>query len=358
MADPALEKDRSVPDIKVFIDSDNEPIPLEVDLDIREVIVCDYVTGAGWFCIHLSNWSADEQKFKYVDGPLIKEGAKVKIQLGYDDNKTTLIKGEITALEPEFNVDEAPTLKAQGYDSLHRFRRGRKTKSYLKLKDSDIARQIASNLGLSAQVEDTQVTHEYLLQNNLTDIDFLLERARRIRYELIIEDGTMHFRKAANNKEKVVTLEYGLTLQSFYPRLSTMSQVSEVLVQGWDVKTKKAIVGRARSGDAEPNPRGQQLGAGITESAFFATKNTIIDKPIFSEGEANQIAKGKFNDMAVEFITGEGMTVGNGDIKAGNVIELLNLGRRFSGLYYVTSATHTVGSTGYSTKFTVERNAT
>ena len=246
----------------------------------------------------------------------------------------------------------------QGYDSLHRFRRGRKTKSYLQQKDSDIARQIASTLGLSAQVEDTEVTHEYLLQDNLTDIDFLMERARRIRYELVIENGTLHFRKAANDKSKVVSMEFGMTLRSFCPRLSTVSQVSEVLVQGWDAKKKEPITGSARSADAVSKMGGQQLGANITEGAFFSTKNIIIDKPVFSKGEADQIAKGMFNNMAVGFITGEGKAIGNGDIKAGTVIELLKLGTRFSGLYYVTSATHTIDSSGYTTKFTVERNAT
>jgi phage protein D len=356
MAEPALEQVRVAPDHKVLIDGSE--LPLEVLVDVMDVTVCDYAAGASWFCVNMNNWHSDRQEFKYSDGPRFKEGVKLEVTLGYDARIVSLIKGEVTTLEPEFNQDEAPTLKVQGYDSLHRFRRGRKTKSYIRQKDSDIARQIASNLGLSVQAEDTQVTHEYLLQDNLSDIDFLLERARRIRYEVVVENGTMHFRKVANDKSKVVSLEYGFTLRSFYPRLSTVSQVSEVLVQGWDAKTKKAIKGQARSGDVVSKMGGRQLGASITEGAFFAAKDIIVDKPVFSEGEANQIAKGKFNDMAAEFITGEGTAIGNGDIKAGKVIELLKLGERFSGFYYVTSATHTIDSTGYTTKFTVERNAT
>jgi phage protein D len=356
MTEPALQQVRVAPDYKVLLDG--REMPPDAGLDVLDVTVSNYAAGASSFCVNMNNWHSDRQEFKYSDGPLIKEGVKLEVTLGYDTAVISLIKGEVTALEPEFNQDEAPTLNVQGYDLLHRFRRGRKTKSYLQLKDSEIVRQIASNLGLTAEVDDTEVTHEYLLQNNLTDIDFLLERARRIRYELVIEDGTLHFRKTANDKSKVVSLEYGFTLRSFYPRLSTASQVSEVLVQGWDVKTKKAITGRARSGDEVSKMGGRQLGASITESAFFAAKNIIIDQPIFSEGEANQIAKGKFNEMALEFITGEGTAIGNGDIQAGGVIELTKLGQRFSGLYYVTSATHTIDSTGYTTKFTVERNAT
>jgi len=357
MAEPIEGKERSIPDIKVRVNGTD--LPPEIDADIIEVSVCDHVSGASWFCVNFSIWDSNQQEFKYIDEQRFKEGAKLEIGLGYDESTVVaLIKGEVTTLEPEFNEDGGPTLKVEGYDSLHRFRRGKKTKSYLNQKDSDIARKIASELGLGAEVEDTGIQHDYLLQNNLSDIDFLLERARRIRYELTIEDGKLVFRKAANNKDKAVTLELGLTLRSFYPRLSTVSQVSEVIVQGWDMKTKQAIKGQARSGDAVSKMGGAQLGASITESAFFAAKNIIIHKPIFSEGEANQIAKGEFNEMAVDFITGEGTAIGNIDVRAGKVVELLGLGTRFSGFYYVTSATHIIDESGYSTKFTVERNST
>ncbi|HEV2860983.1 MAG TPA: hypothetical protein VGX48_08260 [Pyrinomonadaceae bacterium] len=356
MREPALEQVRVSPDYKIFLDG--RELPTEVAVDVLDVTVCSYATGASWFCVTMNNWHSDEQEYKYSDGPRIREGVKLDVTLGYDAITVNLIRGEVTALEPEFNQDEAPTLRVHGYDLLHRFRRGRKTKSYTQLKDSDIARQIASGLGLTAEVDDTEVTHEYLLQDNLTDIDFLLERARRIRYELLVEDGKLKFRKAANDRGRVVTLEFGFTLRSFYPRLSTASQVSEVLVQGWDPKKKQAITGRARAGDEVSKMGGRRLGAAVAESAFFPTKNVITDQPVFSEGEANQMARGKFNDMAVEFITGEGTAIGNGDIQAGSVVELTKLGQRFSGLYYVTSAKHTIDPKGYTTTFTVERNAT
>jgi uncharacterized protein len=134
--------------------------------------------------------------------------------------------------------------------------------------------------------------------------------------------------------------------------------VSEVVVQGWDPKTKEAIVGQARPGDEVSKMQGAQLGATITEQAFFATQSFIVNTPVFSEGEATQIAKGKFNDLVIDFISGEGTAIGNTDIRAGRVVELLKLGQRFSGLYYVTSSTHCVNQSGYITRFTVARNAT
>jgi phage protein D len=51
--------------------------------------------------------------------------------------------------------------------------------------------------------------------------------------------------------------------------------------------------------------------------------------------------------------------MGNPGIGAGTVVELLGLGRRFSGLYYVTACTHAISARrGYSTTFTVRRSAT
>jgi phage protein D len=197
-----------------------------------------------------------------------------------------------------------------------------------------------------------------VLQNNLSDVDFLLERARRIGFEVVVRDKTLHFRKKSNNKDKLVSLDFGMTLTSFFPRLNTLGQVSDVVVQGWNPKTKEAISGKAQPGDENSKMGGSKLGASISKEAFFKATAFVVNRPVFTEGEASQIAKGRFNEMAVDFITGEGTAIGNTDIRAGEVIELNGLGKRFSGLYYITSSTHEVGPKGYRTRFTVGRNTT
>jgi|SoiMethySBSTD1v2_1073268.scaffolds.fasta_scaffold325558_2 uncharacterized protein len=356
MTEPALQVERSTPSFKIF--TAGSELPIETALDVYEVKVSDYVEGAGMFTITFNNWNSDRQEFKSIGVSQMTEGTEVEVKAGFNDGVKSLLIGEVTALEPEFTENQAPMLKVHGYDRLHRFRRGRKTRSFLQMKDSDIAQKIAGELQLRADTEDTQITHDYVLQSNQSDIDFLLERARRIDFEVIVKDKTLFFHKAANDKSKVISIEYGLTLKTFYPRLSTMKQVSEVVVQGWNHKTKEAIVGRAQQGDERTMMNGQNLGVAITKSAFSSSTNVVVTKPVFSQGEANQIAKGLFNEMTVDFITGEASAIGNPDIRAGKVIEILKVGQRFSGPYYVTSSTHLVSSRGYITKFTFARNAT
>jgi phage protein D len=161
----------------------------------------------------------------------------------------------------------------------------------------------------------------------------------------------------ANNRGQAITLTFKDKLKSFYPRLTTLGQVSEVVVQSWDPKNKRAIVARSRTGDETSKMGGAQIGPVLAESAFGATQIVVVDKYLFSQTEAEQIAKAKYNEMALDFISAEGTAIGNPELIAGEVAELTRLGQRFSGFYYVTAATHTINPKGYLTHFCAQRNA-
>ncbi|MBF8277359.1 MAG: phage protein [Candidatus Brocadiaceae bacterium] len=78
------------------------------------------------------------------------------------------------------------------------------------MKDSDIASSIASEVGLSPDVEDTGTVYPYVFQNNQTNFEFLLERAWRIGYEMLVDDKTFIFRKSQEDKSPQLTLQYGI----------------------------------------------------------------------------------------------------------------------------------------------------
>lgn len=347
--------DNNISQYKVIINGSE--LPTEASVDVMSVTVSQYTQGADMFTLEVNNWNSDRQEYKWIDTDQYAVGREVEIKMGYVDNIKSLIKGEITALEPEFHSDRAPTVKVQGYDRLHRFRRGRKTRSFIEKKDSQVAEQIARELQLQSQVEDTRIVHPYLLQHNQADIDFLQERARRIRYEVDVENRTLIFRPVANNRGKAVTLAFKDKLKTFYPRMTTMDQVSEVVVQGWNPKTKEAIIGRAKAGDETGKMGGAKTGPVLTDGAFGTTKTVVVDRYLFNQAEAEQIAKARYNEIALDFITGEGTAIGNPDLKAGEVTEITRLGQRFSGHYYITAACHVINQKGYLTHLCVQRNA-
>jgi phage protein D len=184
----------------------------------------------------------------------------------------------------------------------------------------------------------------------------LLARARAIGYELLVDDKTLRFRKRKNDRGKTVTLTSTHGLLTFYAYLSTADQVSEVTVRGWDPKARQALVGRARPADVAGTMQGAEVGPAAAQRLFSRRVRTIVDQPVTTQNEADLLARGVLNEMALGYITGEGTAVGNPAIQAGTVIELGGLGTRFSGLYYVTQVRH-VFDGPFLTHVQVRRNA-
>lgn len=334
-------------------------LPPRAVADLMTAAVHEDVAAPGMFTLQLGNWDMAGLKVTWSDDDLFAEGNAVEIQMGYVDRLATLMVGEITGLEPEFCAGAPPTLIVRGYDRRHRLLRGRKTRSFRQVKDSDIASRIAGDLGLTAQVEDTAVTLDYVLQHNQTDLEFLQERAGRIGYEIVVEDKTLYFRPHQNATSEVLTLAHDQDLIEFYPRLTTLTQVGQMAVRGWSPRDKAAIVGHAGAGDETTTMGGATSGPAAADNAFGPTRSASVDRPVFSQAEADQIALGRFNDMALAYISGAGICTGRTDLRAGTVIKIEGLGERFSGLYYVTSTTHGYSTRqGYRTAFTVRRNAT
>jgi len=347
----------SSPESRILF-NDAEVAP-DLRADILEVNVRQYAVGGDCFEVAINALGSQARELRWLDSSEIAPGNKVEVQLGYRGELSTMIIGEITALAANFPSDAAPQIRIQGFDRLHHLRRGRHTRVFREIKDSQIAEQIAGDMGLTPDVEDTEVVHDYVLQNNLSDVDFLLERAHRIRYELQVQDDRLIFRSTANHQGSSETLEYMIDIKSFSVRLSTLAQVSELTVRGWNPSSKEAILGTARSGDETTLMEGNSSAASLSQNAGFGEPSqVIVDVPVYSQAEAEQIAKARFNDISLELLRGEAEVVGRPNLRAGTTVELRGLGQRLSGLYYVSKAEHVYTPTvGYITRIDVQRNA-
>ncbi len=267
-----------------------------------------------------------------------------------DGSKISVIKGEITALEPQFGEGMISDLVVRGFDKSHRLFRETKTKTFLNTKDSDIASQIAGNVGLSPQVDATSTVYEHVFQHNQSDLSFLFQRAWRIGYECFVEEGKLYFRKPPKGSE-TTTLTWGEELISFMPRMSLAEQVDQVSVRGWDDKEKKEIVGQATTGNLYPKIS-DKTGAQWA-SSFGSGKLTFVDQPVFTQSEANELATARLDEASGTFIEAEGVVFRRPDIKAGKIIKIQAVGKRLTGSYLVTAATHSFTAAGLKTTFSV-----
>jgi phage protein D len=346
-----------VPDFDVMING--TAMTADALAHVVSVSVDDQVALPSMFTLEMGGSDIQDEEIPWIDDEdLFAIGNVIEIKMGYADKLATLFKGELTAIEPDFAFDRLPSLTVRGYDRRHRLQLGRKTKTFVQQKDSDIASQVASGAGLTADATDSTVVHDYVVQANQTDMDFLQERARRIQYEVAIDDKTLFFRPVKNDESEALTLSMEDDLLEFYPRLTASSQISEVKVMGWSPKEKKVLMGQAQVGDESSTMGGQKSGAQLVQSAFGDVKGIIVTNPFMTQAEADQMARARFNERVLKLIGGEGVCQGRTDLRSGTVIKIEGVGKRFSGQYYVTGVVHQYRPQhSYQTYFMIRRNA-
>lgn len=324
---------------------------------IASIVVDDSLAWPSMFAVEFVSSFDLEDVHQWIDSSDLAVGDVAEFKLGYGNDLESLIIGEITGLEPEFVVDRLPSVIVRGYDRRHRLQRGRKTRTFVTQKDSDIASAVAREAKLSVDAVDSKVIHDYVIQANQTDLEFLQERARRIQYEVFVTDKTLHFRPVQNDKSEVMTLTIGEHLLEFYPRLSMVRQIGDVSVRSWNPQEKKKILSTAQVGFESAKMGGQKSGPQIND-VFGPMTDVQSMRPAMTQAEADQMAQASLNQKALSLIEGEGLCLGRTDLRAGKVIKIAGVGERFSGQYYVTTATHRyTAQGGYRTHFQVRRNA-
>ena len=346
-----------VPSLRVLVNG--RPLPEQAASDLLSASVLEDVTAPSMFTLTLVNWDMNRLAVTWADSDLFAEGNEVEVQMGYVDAYETLLIGEITGLEPIFVAQDVPKLVVRGYDRRHRLMRDRRTRTFTQVKDSDIASQLASAAGLKADTTDSVVILDYVVQHNQTDLEFLSQRARHIGYDLRVDDKTLIFRPYQNADTPQITLTRTQDLLEFYPRLSTMAQASHIQVRSWNPLDKALFNGQAKAGAEGTTMAGKTTGPSTVQASLGSSTAAVIDRPVLSQAEADQIAQAQLQRRALSYITGEGITVGRTDLRAGTVVGIEGVGRRFSGRYYLPSVEHTYSArVGYRTHFTVRRNAT
>jgi phage protein D len=264
-----------------------------------------------------------------------------------------IFDGEIVGLEPDFG-HSTHKLTIRAFDRLHRLSRGRKVRSFQNITDGDVARRVAAEVGLQADIEPTRQVHPYLFQNNQTNLEFLRERAIALGYALYVKGKKLCF-KALSPTPQIVSLKWGESLSEFRPRMTTIDQVSSVMVRGWDPRTRKEIVGEVTPGKGMRDIGQKQGGDAVAMEAFNIDARLLVSAPpLYDQIEADQLAKAVAARHAERFIEAEGTCGGNPQIVAGVSLKIEALGDTFSGSYYVTSATHRYGvADGFTTSFTI-----
>ena len=336
----------------------NRPLDQGVIYDIIQVSYKDNIEEIDSFELTVNNWDAENRTFKYSDQKLFDPGQRLELSMGYyhQNDWTKMITGEITSLRPTFPASGQPTLTVSGLNLLHRLRKKKRSDSYKTKTDTQIAKEIAKHLRVKVDppTNGKETPYDHLFQDDQYDIVFLMERARRIDYDLyVVEEktDTIYFGPSDEQKRVTFNLEYGKSLIQFQPNLTTANQVAKVTVHGWNAARKQRISESVTRDQIEIKNEGKGKGQFDIANAFGDREEIVTTPPVESKAEAKRVAKDTLRKIVKDMIKGTGSTIGLPDLRAGSILNITGLGERFSGRYFVTATTHTINDSGYTTQF-------
>jgi phage protein D/phage baseplate assembly protein gpV len=289
----------------------------------------------------------------YIDSHPLQVGAALEVKLGArgDSGVTSVFKGEIVALEPEFTEGDC-IIAARAYDRGHRLNRNRTSRTFQQQSASDMVKTIIGANGLAAgTIEATGVVHEYFQQSMETDWEFCWRLAAMYDFEFLVDDTRCHFRKR-KLASAAMRLDWGENLLTFKPRQSLVGQVKQVTVANHDPKARQPLNGRATTPAANGTSKVVRDRASAV-SKLGASNVVVADRVVTSGAEATKVAQSTLDRLAGSYLEADGRAVGSPKIKAGATVAIGKVGG-FSGDYVLTQTTHTVRSGDqYTTAFVI-----
>jgi phage protein D len=361
---PQIYRDRDfyVPQFQVSIDGRNAD-PTVVG-DILQVTYKDSVDAIDSFQLTINNWDADRQKLKYTEEDLFDPGRQVELRMGYRDQigMSLMIRGKIRSLRMTYPASGAPTLSVTGLNILADLHRKQRTARYEQMTASQIAQRIGTQAGIAVRTNPDPISesapHEYLLQDDKTDLVFLMKLAKDLEYELVVDEegdnAGLYFGPPRNVRQVAYQLRYGATLNQFHTTLDTASQKGSVTIKASHPSNKEKIEATKSRADLELpglNNAGRQRGL----DNFLSDFEEVSAMTVQNQEKADEEAASQLKRIAVNLIRGSGTTVGLPELRAGRFVFIEGIGDHFAGHYFVTSTTHTLGNGGYTTQFECRR---
>jgi phage protein D len=262
----------------------------------------------------------------------------------------SMLQGQVASNEPEFTA-AGVMIVARGYDHSHALNRTKHSQTFQNMTAADIARKVASGAGVqTGTIDDAGGVHDFVQQNNETDWEFLWRLARAIDFEVVVIDKKLNFRNAGGPQgASPIDLRWGANLLGFRPRVTGVQQVDQVVVRGWDHKTKDVIQSTASAGTLATDIGMSR--AGVAGKLGGGTV-TVADRPVMTSDEADALAKSVVAQLANAYLEADGSCQGDPRLRAGVRVKIDGVGTKFGGTYTLSSTTHIYrGSGGYTTSF-------
>ncbi|NLX10730.1 MAG: hypothetical protein GXY36_13820 [Chloroflexi bacterium] len=305
---------------------------------------------------------------------LFDMGNKLELDVGYTGGIERMFKGDITGVQVSFPNGGMPTMTLVAHDYLSRLMQGKYARGFDFLPDALIAAILSAENLLIPFIDPAVMaisTGMAVLnaifkgtgrkQKGQSDLELLQEIAKTYDADFWVDGDVLYLSRFLKEYEPRLTLPWGGGLLDFSPEISLIGQVAGVGAR-FTLREIPLDFLVTAFWDFDRESLGISVVPGAAASAaktLLGPVFTRIDKPITSPVDIVNSALELAHELRAKLnnrLTGQGSALGDPRIRAGAVIRLEGLGPDFSGNYRVTSATHTIDSSGYHVNFGARRD--
>ena len=207
--------------------------------------------------------------------------------------------------------------------------------------------QLASNGGLSTDVETTAVTYKEMVQYNCSDWDFILSRAEMNSMLVLTDDGKLVAKKPSLSGSSLLTATYGSNIYEFETDIDARRQFKSVKSHSWNYSDQQ--LQDSDEGSSSLAEEGNLSSSDLAD-LLNAEEYAVNHAAFIADEELKEWADAYAMKTILSKICGRVKVQGVTAIKPGNIITLDGMSDRFNGKVFVTGVQHIFTDQNYYTE--------
>jgi Rhs element Vgr protein len=289
---------------------------------------------------------SDNESYEVSDSGDFNPGAEIEIAAGYASEEETIFKGIVIKHGLKIN-DGQFMLEVECKDEAVKSTVGRKNKIFEQKPDSDIISEVMGEYSsLSLDIESTSYEHPELLQNYITDWDFVIQRADVNGMVLFNSDGEIKIAKPKAGNPVLELLPHDGVI-AFDAYVDAKNMLNAVKGVSWDMDNQEVVEANssAPASNNAGNISSSEL-AGIMEleeDLLSTTANTPME--VLTEWASAKHSKSEWSK-----VRGNITIHGYNKVVPGDCISLKEFSDQFNGTVFVSSVEHIIEGNEYITE--------
>ncbi len=289
----------------------------------------------------------------FEDDTVLRLGASLEVFVGVRDDQVSVFRGVVTGLEAEWPPEGPPELVVLAEDAFQQARMARRTRLHKDASIGRLAEDIASRVGLRADVSGFSGGIGDRMQLNESDLAFLRRLLRERDGDLQVVDGKLNVAPRDAIRRSTVTVALRSQLLRVRAIADLAHQATSVGMAGFDVGQGRHFT-RESTGD-RLGPGSGRSGAEILRDALGERAEHLAHRSALDGEEAQALVDAAFDQAARSFVCLEGTLEGNSGVRLGTHLTVEGLGARFDNTYYVREVRHRYDlERGFETDFEAE----